>query len=164
MINFIKSIKSKTIFFGTIIYCVLIGIIYSLNKFDMLYFMVNLCVFILTLALNVTKDILFLTTVDMFIRQRIPFKKRLLEIIKSICFSKLILLPLSICLLLLNIFVKIDLILLSKIITFSLIYVSQFLLLPAYKAITKSDWLMTIKVVSAELIITTLITQLFYYI
>lgn len=154
MIELSKFVKNKNIFYITSLYCILIGVLYSLNNFNFKYFAVNTCIFILTLVLSVINNALFLIIVDMFIRQKISLKERIYQLIKSIFVSKLILFPAALCLLILNVFFKIDVIMLSKCITFLLIYISEFSLIISYKFIIKSAWSIAIEVVSLQFILT----------
>lgn len=139
-------------FFLTLVYSVLIGFLYSWGNLNYVYLIVNTCIFILTLGLSVLSDSIFLFIVDVFIRQKIQLKERVFQIIKSIFISKLVLFPASICLLGLNSFVKIDVVVISRYVTFLLIYASQFILLFAYKKLTQSSWNLAIKVVCLQFI------------
>lgn len=164
ILDYIKITKNRTVFCLTLVYSVLIGLIYSFDNFNLVYLTVNTCIFILTLGLSIVNGTLFLIIVDAFIRQEIQFKERFFQIIKSIFISKLILFPVSICLLVLNMFIKMDLVALSKCITFLLIYASQFILLFTYKKITQSSWDITIKVVTLQFIFSSFLSLLLKFI
>lgn len=164
ILDYIKITKNRTVFCLTLVYSVLIGLLYSFDNFNLVYLTVNTCIFILTLGLSIVNGTLFLIIFDAFIRQEIQFKERFFQIIKSIFISKLILFPVSICLLVLNMFIKMDLVALSKCITFLLIYASQFILLFTYKKITQSSWDITIKVVTLQFIFSSFLSLLLKFI
>lgn len=156
----VKYVQNKSIiFFITFIYSILIGILYSLENFKLTFIAINTGVFLLTILLYVIGNGIFLIIVDNFMRQGIPFKIRFSELMKAILISKLILLPISLLLLSLSLFIKLDVLVLAKVITISMSYICPFILLFAYKLVTKTDWIITIKVVVVSFIIMTLITQ-----
>ena len=160
----IKYIPKKSIIFSiTFIYSILIGILYSLENFKLTFIAINTGVFLLTILLYVIGNGIFLIIVDNFMRQGIQFKIRFSELVKAILISKLILLPISLLLLGLSLFIKLDVLVLTKVITISLNYVSPFILLFSYKLVTKADWNITIKVVSIAFLIVILMTKFFHY-
>ncbi len=160
----IKYIQKKSIIFSiTFIYSILIGILYSLENFKLTFIAINTGVFLLTILLYVIGNGIFLIIVDNFMRQGIQFKIRFSELVKTILISKLILLPISLLLLGLSLFIKLDVLVLTKVITISLNYVSPFILLFSYKLVTKVDWDITIKVVSIAFLIVILMTKFFHY-
>lgn len=160
----IKYVTKKSIIFSvTFLYCILGGIFYSLENFSLKFFAINTAVFILTIFLNVMGNGILLIIVDNFIRQGIKFKTRFLELTKAILISNLILFPILLFLLVLNLFITLDSLILIKVLTISLSYVSPFILLFSYKLVTKADWNITIKVVSIAFLIVILMTKLFHY-
>lgn len=161
MIKYIKN--NYIIASATMLYCIFIGVICSIN-YSLTAIAINTGLFMLTMALNVLVNGIFLFAIDAFIRQKKTFKLRFFEITKALWISQLILLPISLIAVILNPFISLSDEATVKIITFSLKYICPFVLFFSYKNITKSDWPTTIKVVSITFILMVGITQLLHFV
>lgn len=124
----------------------------------------NMLIIILSiLGIVICNSIFILATDSLFCRDQ-KFKKRFFYLSKSLWLSQVLLLPISLILLILNIFVSMDISIINSIVVFSISYLSQLVLFFSYKFITNRDWNTTIKVVSSQFMLTLLLTLLLKFI
>lgn len=115
------------------------------------------------LGVVVCGSIFMLATDSLFCRDQ-KFKNRFFYLTKSLWLSQILLLPISLILLILNIFVSIDISIINSIVVFSISYLSQLVLFFSYKFITNRDWNITIKVVASQFMLTLLLILLLKFI
>lgn len=145
-------------------YCVCIGLLYSLRNFSFNFIALNFSLVLVTVFFSTLLNGAFLFAIDSFIRQKVQFKARFFKLTKSLWVSQLILLPVSIVTLAIIPFVSISAITIVRIVTFTIRYICPFALLFSYKYTTNSDWFTSIKVVSITFILMSTITQIFHLI
>ena len=108
-------------------------------------------------------SIFMLATDFLFCRDQ-KFKNRFFYLTKSLWLSQILLLPISLILLMSNIFISIDISIINSIVVFSISYLSQLVLFFSYKFITNRDWNITIKVVASQFMLTLLLILLLKFI
>lgn len=126
--------------------------------------MINSVIVLFTITLNVIISSIFILAIDTFICQNKLSKVRFFELTKATWGSQLILFPISLIMVILTPFIKLNPETIIKSITFTLKYICPFALLFSYKIITHADWDKTIKVVSITFIITSFLTHIFHLI
>ena len=115
------------------------------------------------LGVVICGSIFMLATDCLFCRDQ-KFKNRFFYLTKSLWLSQILLLPISLILLILNIFVSIDISIINSIVVFSISYLSQLVLFFSYKFITNRDWNITIKVIASQFALTLLLNLLLKFI
>ena len=147
-----QLISNKYIILATLlISTTIISILYSLSNISL--FVGNFFLVLLTFFIQIISVGFFLYVFDSIINTKKVFKVRLLQIIKSILMSQMIMLPISFILLIIYPFFNISSEWLTKIIVTSTNYMILLLLFFSYPTVTKSDNCTTIKVVSLTIIV-----------
>jgi hypothetical protein len=88
------------------------------------------------------------------------FKERFFYVMKSLWLSRFVILPTILILFFVNLFINLEFVLINKIITFAIVYLSQLTLFFSYKFITGNNWHTTIKVVASQSILSVLLLLL----
>lgn len=156
-----KRIESKLMLtLISFFYCVLVTLLYTTN-FSFKFLSKNFLVITLTMGIGFIINGIFLFSVDSFIRVNVKFRDGFFKNFKSLWISYATLLPVSLGLTLINLFVSIPMFTVIKVITVSIRYVCPFVLLWSYKLVNKESWDVTIKVVSITFLMINILIKLF---
>lgn len=156
-----KRIKSNlTLTLISFFYCTLVTLLYTTN-FNFKFVSKNFIIITLTMFVGFIINGVFLVSVDSFIRVNVKFRDSFFKDFKSLWISYATLLPVSLGLTLINLFVGIPMVTVIKVITVTIRYVCPFVLLWSYKLINKESWDVTIKVVSITFLMINILIKLF---
>ena len=125
--------------------------------FDVTHFTYNNIVFLELVGICTS---IFMLALDSLFFKDIKFRERFFYITKSLWLSQLVILPISLILFIVNIFVNLEISIVNNIVVFSISYISQLVLFFSYKFITNRNWNIVIKVVAFQIIFTVLILLL----
>ena len=161
MIKYLKNtlVMSTSILISSL----LITSLYCFKSPESSFWLNELFVILSIVGMVVCGSVFLLATDSIFCRGR-KFKERFIYVIKSLWLSQCVILPVVLCLFLVNAFFNLILLDINKVIVFSISYLSQFTLFFSYKFITDYDWSTTIKVVASQFILTSLLTSLMKFI
>lgn len=147
--------------------CIILTILYYIKGLvlpNFISFAGNVLIILLSiLGVVICGSVFMLATDSLFCRDK-KFKERLFYVTKSLWISHILILPISLILLTVNLFVDLDISTINNIVVFSISYLSQLILFFSYKFITNRDWSITIKVVASQFILTLLLTLLLKFI
>ena len=115
------------------------------------------------LGVVICGSVFMLATDSLFCRDK-KFKERFFYITKSLWLSHILILPISLILLVANLFVNLDISVINNIVVFSISYLSQLVLFFSYKFITNRAWNTTIKVVASQFFLMLFLTILLKFI
>ncbi len=148
----------------TLLYSVLIGILYSIEYFDFISVGLSILFFMLALISSLLFNEFFLFVSWRFIEPSKKFKEILLKTSKALLLSYMILLPISLILFFVYYLNLISIINIAKVIMFIMDYICLIFLFFTYKSITKYDWGKCVLIVAASIIVKNLIIFLLNFI
>lgn len=163
-----KYLKNNIfIAFGLTVSCILLTFIYYTKGLVMptfVSFVGNILIMMLTILGIVICTGIFMLAIDSLFFKAIKFKERFFYITKSLWLSQLVILPISLILLVVNIFANVEVSIINNIVVFSISYLSQLVLFFSYRFITNRNWNIVIKVVASEFVFTLLLSVILKFI
>ena len=124
----------------------------------------NILIFVLSIVGVVLCNSLFMFATDSIFCKKIKFKERFFYVTKSLWMSQCLLLPIVLILCIVNCFINLSIDFINNVIVISISYLSQLILFITYKFVTKNTWVITIKVVSLQFALMSLLNLLLKFI
>ena len=159
-----KYLKNNIVIaFALTFSCVILTVLYYTKGLVMptfISFIGNTLIMMLTILGVVICTSIFMLAIDSLLFKAIKFRERFFYITKSIWLSQLVILPISLILFIVNIFVNLEVSIANNIVLFSISYLSQLVLFFSYRFITNRNWNIVIKVVAFQIIVTVLMSLL----
>ncbi len=159
-----KYLKNNIVIASALTFsCVILTVLYYAKGLVMptfISFVGNILIMMLTILGVVICTSIFMLAIDSLFFKDIKFRERFFYITKSLWLSQLVILPISLILFIVNIFVNLEISIVNNIVVFSISYISQLVLFFSYRFITNRNWNIVIKVVAFQIIFTVLILLL----
>jgi hypothetical protein len=149
----LKFLENNLIISAIIIVSVLLMVFLYYLKGSILNFgsfLINSMIILSTIFGIVISEGVFLLSIDSIVCRKVKFKEKFFYITKSLWLSQCILLPVVLCLILINFLINLNIFAINKIIVFVVSYLSQLILFFSYKFVTKRNWVTTIKIVASS--------------